>query len=199
MKKFNLKVEFGRISDDEQSQLPKEFEGNIWKWIGKAAVICIPTNNYITNGRNVMGAGLAREALMRYPNLDKIMGDILVKFGFYPYSIKVDRRTHIMNFPVKPNFIIANDDKSNIVSHAKNKYKPGDKVPGFHSIACLETIRKSAKYFSKIVDVMGDRWPLVIIPRIGTGYGEMSWEPIKKVLIEEKLYDKPNVHFIYKE
>lgn len=193
--KFRLSV----IETEKENEFAKEMKGNIWDFIGKVNVICFTTNNFVTNGKNVLGAGLAKEALIRYPDLDVKIGQAIKEFGGYPYIVKCYRQTMIMTFPVKPDFAIVNDTKSNVVSHKKHLYQTGQKIPGFHSIADINLIRNSARCLNTVVSTMRDRWKHVLIPRVGTGVGELEWKIVKQILKEENLYDQPNVHFISKE
>lgn len=177
----------------------KEIIGDIWDFLGKASAIIIPTNCFITNGKNVLGAGLAKEALRRYPEIDSKIAQQLTQFGKYPFIIKHDMKTAIISFPVKPDYIIVNKTKNNVVKHAQHKYKPGDKIPGFHSIGSLSLIRSSAKCLREIILGMKERWEFVVIPKIGTGYGELKWDNVKTILKDEKLYQMKQTYFISKE
>ena len=54
--------------------------GNLWDEVGRADLILVTTNAYITQDhRLVMGRGAAREAAMRYPTLPSLLGDQILR------------------------------------------------------------------------------------------------------------------------
>lgn len=117
---------------------------SIWSFVEKGA-IGIPTNGFITKkGLGVMGAGLALDAKNRYPGIAENLGNHLKKEGnqvgwlqIYPHRLVV--------IPVKPSFlkIESADQKNTIIPKAKNLYRVGDIVPGYHCLADLNLIEKS--------------------------------------------------------
>ena len=56
--------------------------GDLWQFYAVGEVIAIPTNGIVkSNGDAVMGAGLAKDAASRFPDLPKWLGDRLKQFG----------------------------------------------------------------------------------------------------------------------
>lgn len=137
--------------------------------------ICITSNDYITkNGRCVMGRGIALDAKSVYPAV----------VGWMTNSIKnkpmqVDRLSKwLIRFPVKPKSKICKS-KDDYVGHAK--YRVGDLIPGFHCVADVRIIKRSARQLMALLDsVKGlDR---VILPRPGCGAGELNWGTVLKAI-----------------
>lgn len=64
----------------------QEFTGNLWNFHSKGHNwIAIPTNSVVkTNGDNVMGAGLAKQAAIRFPEFPSIVGAHLMTHGNIP-------------------------------------------------------------------------------------------------------------------
>jgi len=80
----------------------KEVKGNIWNYYNKGCWIVITTNGTVkNNGEAVMGRGVALQAKNRFPELPKILGDLLKKYGNQVYYITT---IHIFTFPVKHNW-----------------------------------------------------------------------------------------------
>lgn len=75
----------------------KEITGDIWDFLGQA-VIVITTNGAVTKqGAAVFGRGCARQALERFPNLPRCLGQHLVKHGNHVVSLG----SGLVTFPVE--------------------------------------------------------------------------------------------------
>lgn len=80
----------------------REVVGDMWNYLGrKGFVICITTNGYIKNdGTGVMGAGCARQAVDRFPELPYLLGKSIKTRGNVVSRLTND----IISFPVKHNW-----------------------------------------------------------------------------------------------
>jgi len=77
-----------------------ETKCNIWD--SGADIICITTNGIVkTNGELVMGAGLARQASIRYPELPNIFGRWVSVHGNVPCEYITDSGQTIVSLPTK--------------------------------------------------------------------------------------------------
>jgi hypothetical protein len=192
-----LKLKTKRLSLKTNIGLDKEFYGNIFDKIGIADAICIPTNNFVTkNGLNVMGKGLALQAREKFPDIDKNIGLALSKFGSAPHIVYQvsNTKTRIMTFPTKPNHVIVNKNKSNIVFHARKLYNPKDKAPGYHAISSLSLIEQSAYTIEHITKIL--QWNYIVIPKVGCGNGNLDWEEEVKPLLQKiGFYKNPRMFF----
>lgn len=77
----------------------KEVVGDLWSYEGrKGFYILITTNGFVkNNGEGVMGAGVAKQAAERFPELPRLLGESLRRRGNV-----VSRLTEqILSFPVK--------------------------------------------------------------------------------------------------
>ncbi len=169
----------------------QETTGNLFDQC--AAAICITTNGFVkANGEAVMGRGCARMAQKLWPGIQGVLGKqlaadgprvscltfetgnseivILGQKGQVPY--------HIVAFPVKPRTGVANADCTNVVSHMRQKMKPGDLVPGWMMLAEVELIQMSAKQLVALATEKG--WDRVVIPRMGCGAGELNWSEVRE-------------------
>lgn len=162
-----------------------EETGNIWDFIDLVDAICITTNGFVTNSdapKAVMGRGTANQAKNRFPGLDIYLAMLLNDKGNITQECcKVTQKTVLIAFPVKPASIINFDPKTDqVVSHAKGKYRKGDSVPGFHAVADLKIIEKSAK---ELVFLANDKkYSEIVLPRPGCGAGELEWSSVKPIL-----------------
>jgi hypothetical protein len=168
----------------------KEIRGNLFDQIGIADIICITTNGFVkNNGRAVMGRGCAAEALKRWPEIDWLLGDLLTRHGNFPYDLGEDHLTHIWSFPVKFHSGHCSDDKSNVVSHMRRQFNPGDFVPGWALVASMQQIEESALSMVTVADV--EEYEKIVIPRPGCGAGELKWEEVKpelENLLDDRFY-----------
>lgn len=159
--------------------------------------ICITTNGFVKrDGNCVMGKGCAKEAAKKWPGFPKAVGSHIKTMGntvmLWPHRPCMDHsraRTHIVTFPVKPIAATCLPDKSNVVKHMQSKFKPGRSVPGWACTADYEIIAKSAIQLEKITTEMG--WEMVVLPRPGSGAGELYWKDVKPILstiLDDRFY-----------
>lgn len=136
-----------------------ELKGNLFDFDGDA--IFITTNGVIKhNGHLVMGAGVAKAAVMRHEWMPKVCGETVCDRGSGVYHWPVDDSTYenIGIFPTKHHW---RDD------------------------SCLDLIERSARQLVDLADDMG--WQRVGLPRPGCGRGGLKWGDVKAVI--ERLFD----------
>ena len=130
-----------------------EKTGNIWDepcdWI------CVTTNGMLrSDGKAVMGAGIALQAKKKYKGIDVTLAKKLKERGNVVSLIAKDGKKLILSFPTK--------------HHWKDKYD-------------MDLIRKSAlqlKFYFNEAKIK----PIVAIPRPGCRNGGLLWENVRKVL-----------------
>lgn len=134
----------------------REVTGDLW--IVEADVVVITTNGFIKkNGHAVMGRGVAKQALDRWPEISKILGDLLRDNGnhigiAHLGLVHTGGRT-IIFFPVKHNWFEKAD---------------------------LALITRSTRELVKLADRTGLHD--VALPRPGCGNGKLNWEYVKPIL-----------------
>jgi|GEM_PF-329502 len=181
---------------------------NIWSELGKVDAICVTTNNFFTikNGKPkaVMGRGTAFQVKVFIPDVEFILGSLLYQGKCSINVLGSVKGTLILSFPVKPR---SNIYPCPVVSHARNKFKSGDKVPGFLCMADLGIIEKSLKdllEFAKKKELK-----TIALPLPGTGAGELPKEKVwtliksfasefKKKGINLQIFDGKQAVWIHK-
>jgi hypothetical protein len=191
------------------SNFEKEMVGNIWDYIGKVDGICITINLYFKDGKNIMGAGIAKEAKERYPGIDHDIAFTHDTFGMETiHIIKCDLSnpkkiggTKIITFPTKPAWIRVNKSKSNVLPFYRTKpfVFSGKDIPGYMGYSDLRLIKKSAENLRYVLDALRGLWQRVLIPKPGCSNGGLQWDDVKAVLKEDGLYHLDQVTFISKE
>ncbi len=163
----------------------KEVKGNMWDMSCDA--VCISTNGFIKkSGECVMGRGCAKEAAEYFPEIPKLLGDRIRKYGNIVQPIRHFEGVAILAYPVKPEVNSYMIDIRQVVGHMRHVYKnEGCVVPGWACVAELEIIAESAKQLVALANKHG--WKKVLIPRVGCGAGELSWTNVKKVI--DKILD----------
>ncbi|KKN75308.1 hypothetical protein LCGC14_0381600 [marine sediment metagenome] len=80
-------------------------EGDIWEIAASTSelystsIVVIPTNSILkVNGASVMGAGLAKQAIHKFPGLDLIIGSKIARSGNHVFFFKA---WGIVSFPTK--------------------------------------------------------------------------------------------------
>ena len=171
----------------------KELKGDLFSI--ECDAVCISTNGFIkANGENVMGKGCAKEAADYFPELPKILGDRIKKYGNVVNKLRHFEGVAILSFPVKPVSNICVTVKSQVVNHMQYLYKMGDKIPGWACVANVSIIEQSARQLVEMTDKNG--WTKVLIPFVGTGAGELRWSDVKPVL--DKILDDRFVAVTFK-
>jgi len=157
----------------------KEIRGNLFNHVGDANAICITTNGFTRqDGSCVMGRGCAKEACRMFPGIDRVLGKKLVEHGNVVHRLIEEKGTWVCSFPVKP--VSVRFDGSNAVAHMRNRFKVGDRVPGWAALADPAIIAYSMQRLVRMADHFG--WQKVILPRPGCGAGELQWTQIRKTL-----------------
>jgi hypothetical protein len=131
-------------------------------WDIPADAYCITTNGFVKkNGEAVMGAGCAKEAAKRWPDLPRILGNNIKSAGNLVNLLWKDEAI-LVAFPVKHNWFEKAD---------------------------IELIERSAAQLMILTEVAG--WQKVLLPRPGCGNGRLEWADVRKVLepiLDERVY-----------
>lgn len=169
---------------------------------------CVTTNGFVRNNRAVMGRGVAKQAVERWPDIPARLGRQLLKEGepgpfgstappYYGNHVQfIGRR--LVTFPVKPRW--GTSDGQNVISRVQGSFPPGALVPGYLMKADLELIKRSLDELTWMYHNLGWNHPLqnpetgeithplgggVYLPRPGCGAGELDWETQVKPLCEQ--------------
>jgi hypothetical protein len=140
-----------------------EVYADIWSFLGDhdCHALCITTNGTIKrDGRGVMGRGVARDALRRFPGIDRFLGEGIAKNGNVVQSLLMSPGPMLVAFPVKYHWV-----------------EPAD----------LDLIACSAAQLVVLADV--EKWRKVVLPRPGCGNGQRTWEVVRPA-IERFLDDR---------
>ncbi|MAG39689.1 hypothetical protein CMI41_01855 [Candidatus Pacearchaeota archaeon] len=156
-----------------------EITGNLFEQTD-ACAIAITTNGFIKrNGEAVMGRGCAAQAKSKWPTISRELATNLNVVGNIPSVLFLPSTLpySVLSFPVKHEHVICNDDKTNVVTHMRSKFEPGQRVPGWASVADSDLIIQSAKHLVRLADTYS--YQKIVVPRPGCGAGELNWEQIK--------------------
>jgi len=136
-----------------------EVKGNIWDYHDKGYWICIPINgNVKSNGKAVMGRGIALEAKQRFPRLPYELGQEILKIGNVLHHWG---KEGLLFLPTKNNWWEASS---------------------------LDLIEKSCQELRRFFDEVITDYPIPIcLPRLGCGNGRLDWETEVKPLFERYL------------
>jgi hypothetical protein len=130
-----------------------EVIGDLFSYVGKATVVCIPTNG---NRNGVMGAGVAKIAANTWTGIDRSLAYSVGHFGNVPKRIWGDGKTQIFSFPTKHDY----SDET----------------------ASLELIAKSAEMLVTEAETIKTDDLIVAMPEPGTGCGKLLWSQVKPIL-----------------
>ena len=177
----------------------QEINGNLFE-SEMADAICITTNGFTNRqGSCTMGRGCAKEAKVKWPGIQMLLGSMIQKSGNRVHCLTDDALTlkmpgcwkdqtlpyHLLSFPVKPVTGTANATCSNIVPHMRKQFKEGNSVPGWAMMGTVDIIRCAAEELVALTNA--NHWKSVVIPRPGCGAGGLNWERDVKDLLGEML------------
>lgn len=136
----------------------KEIVGNFWEVAPEYDILTVTTNGVVkSNGRLVMGAGIAKEFRDMFVDIDLTFGKFVLKYGNIPCITKWGEQ-YLMSFPTKDN------------------WKDYSKI---------ELIEKSADLIKTTVDKMEDEVNCcltVLMTRAGCGNGGLTWSVVREIL-----------------
>lgn len=160
-----------------------ETYGNIWDLAKDYEAVVITTNGFVKkNGEAVMGRGIAKEVVERFPDFPEALGNMITKFGNNVFGFKFDNDPDhwYVTMPVKP--IVGPNGE-----------------PGWRAKAQLDIIESSAHQIAGSGDFYGVLRNIeenekrtitkVLMPRPGCGNGKLTWEEVKPI-IEPILDDR---------
>jgi len=131
-------------------------KADLWDCDG---VLCLTTNGFVKrNGRAVMGAGVARQAVLRYPGIDAELGRLIKRNGNVVQRIagpgfNVEAPRSIVSFPVKHDW---------------------------WENATLQLIERSAEQLAERLDSRIHRD--CFLPKPGCGNGGLDWPDVRDTL-----------------
>jgi len=135
----------------------KEVIGDLWDFHAKGDWIVIPTNCVVrTDGRAVMGAGVAKKAASKFPYLPKLLGLHISLYGSKPF---IFWEYGLICLPSKYNF---------------------------SEIADMGLLEEGARNLPLIRQLILEKTTLdtipIYLPRLGTGLGRRKWDLVKIML-----------------
>ena len=160
----------------------KEIRGDLFTTPCDA--LCITTNGYVTKaGKAVMGRGCALQIAKMKPDIKDILGNLILLNGNHVYPLcTANKKTRaIVSFPVKPRErrVVKPTD---VVTHMRDRLPVGSIAPGWAVTASTSLIQRSAYELIELTEVMG--WKNVLLPRPGTGAGELQWSTVAPLLAD---------------
>ena len=144
----------------------KEITGDLWDyWMEDDTYICITTNGIVkTNGRAVMGVGIAKQARDKVKDLDLDVGRAINKHGNHVHYLAMS----MVTFPTKNHW----QEKSSIELIKRSCEE---------LMIMLDSLQTDPEEF----DV-----ERIILPRPGCNNGGLDWESEVKPAIENILDDR---------
>lgn len=164
----------------------KETTGNLWDYLGKADAVCVTTNGTIKqDGAAVMGKGIAKQAVDRYPGIDRTLAAALQQYKINrPFKLVKDPTgTWVVSYPTKSEGMLIQtraQAEQYVVEHMRHRFKYPAQVPGWALKSDLELIKQSARLLMEMADKF--RWNNVVIPAPGSGAGELMWAETREHL-----------------
>ena len=125
-----------------------------------ADAVCVTTNGIVGKSGAVMGAGIAKEANMRY-NLSGKLAQLLNENGNHVHDLGIYDNKHVVSFPTK------------------NHWRSGSDI---------KLIEQSCRELAALADENG--WTEVLLPPVGCGCGGLDFDNQVKPVIEPILDDR---------
>jgi hypothetical protein len=131
----------------------RELTGNLWDFHAAGHWVAITTNGYVrTDGKTVMGRGVAKEAAQRFPALPLLLGSTIERLGNVVHPFPAWR---LFTFPVKHNW---------------------------WETADLELIERSAGELVRMMTKEPAELAELYLVRPGCGNGGLLWSNVKPII-----------------
>jgi len=159
---------------------------SLWYFLGNSDAVCITTNGYVKkDGTAVMGKGIALQAVEQWPEVSRILGDLIRRKGNRVHILEgipnYLEKAKLVSFPVKPKSIVYNGE--NLAKSINwGKFKIGQSLPGWMAKGDIRLIEKSCKQLLELTDK--NKWEKVVLPKPGCGAGELTWNVVEEILEE---------------
>jgi hypothetical protein len=131
-----------------------EVTGDIWDFYEEGYWLAITTNGFVKkNGECVMGAGIAKQAAKRFPDLPLRLGSAIRALGYNTVLPAMDLR--LISFPVKHNWF---------------------------EMADLALITQSAMELAENATLWFGADAKIAMVRPGCGNGQLEWTEVREVI-----------------
>lgn len=139
-------------------------QGDLWQKHQEGHHICIPVNKERkTNGDAVMGAGLANEARLMFPDLPKKLGEFIRQNNRWASGLFC----HLPNYRL---FLLA----------TKESWRETSKLTTIErSCELLAHAYRNTLRTGTLVSPI--RWP-IYLPKLGCGCGQLKWPSVQPVM-----------------
>ena len=135
-----------------ENEIMKEVKSDIWEY--PSDYKCITINGALRkNGTGVMGAGIALEAKLRYPDVEKTLGEHIKENNGKVRLCMLGHR--LIGFPTKHHFIERNSD--------------------------ILLIKKSARELKRLKKLLPKN-TTIALTRPGCKNGHLEWKTVKPIL-----------------
>jgi hypothetical protein len=114
-------------------------------------IIVIPTYGEVKRDALIMNKGIAEMAKNKWPELSKVWGKMIDRYGHHMFSHKTQCGTSILSFPIKNNL---------------------------HGVPDINAIIDGCTKLMEIVN--NNEVKEIYMPRVGCARGELSWCDIKE-------------------
>ena len=163
-----------------------ERRGDLWMLAHelKADAVAITTNGFVKdNGHAALVRGSSLQAAVKYPWFPEALGISLKMYGLRVQgfrNLQYNMPYTLVAFPIKPDYVTANDMSTNIIRKRRWNYETGVKAPGWAAIADIDLIVRSCGELMSLVDEKC--WNVVLLVRPGCAKDELSWKDVKNVI-----------------
>jgi hypothetical protein len=148
---------------------------NLWK---QGKIVCVTTNGFVKrDGSAVMGRGNALAMAQTIPDLPKLLGQFIKKYG---NRVGFIYQKSIIAFPVKPITGTIHNALPHITQ--KMKFKETDTIPGFWCKADLTIIETSMTQLNELIKKFNLKE--VYLPVPGVNNGQLKFTEVESILMK---------------
>jgi hypothetical protein len=145
---------------------------DLWK---QGNIVCVTTNGFVKkSGEAVMGRGNALAMAQAIPELPKVLGTFITKYG---NRVGFIYNRSVINFPVKP----VSGNYNDLLTHIQKRYKETDtNIPGFWCKADQQIIETSINQLNDLI--IKFKLEQIYLPIPGVNNGQLKLEDIRNIL-----------------
>lgn len=169
----------------------REIRANILECYERFQLISIGVSVYQKkDGTTVVPKeGLMRDIVTKWPDLPKLIGNAVAKYGNCPsivYSIPQTKfPTKIMSFPITPTSLRVETPAEVVIARLAKRFKPYTLLPGWLLRPRLDMIEFSCIKLAEIIKYYKLSEVALLVDTLGLGEGdEKYWEVVRELFLK---------------
>jgi hypothetical protein len=175
----------------------RELRVNILEHLDKFQLVCLAVSCYQKKMGEIVvpKEGMMREFVNKFPELPKLFGNSVGKYGNCPgivYSVPSTKSpTKIMSFPITPTSLRVEDPQTVVIARLAKRFKPFTLLPGWLLRPRLDMVEFSCIKLLEIIKYFKLKEVAVVMDTFGLGEGDEEYSANVKDMMVKYFVQSP--------